>query len=362
MSALAPALSLRSRWRGLLLGTAVGDALGLPAEGLSRRRVRRIYGDQWRHRLVFGRGMVSDDTEHTVFVCQSLLAHGAAADAFTRRLAWCLRVWILALPAGVGFATLRAISRLWFGFPPSRSGVFSAGNGPAMRAAPVGAFFADEPDHLDRILERSTRLTHTDPRALVGARAVGRAAAWSIGNARPPSEAEFVELLNNALPEAVTDDEWLALVRAMVDASCAASSVDAFAEDLGLIRGVTGYAYHTVPVALYAWRRHWGDFERSLTSVFECGGDTDTTGAIVGGLAGSVVGEEGIPSDWIGGVTDWPRGTRFLRELGDELARASAEPEPRAPVGYFWPGVLARNLAFLGIILGHGLRRLLPPY
>ena len=65
---------IRDRFRGVLLGTAVGDALGLPAEGLSRARVERMFRGRWRHRLVGRRGMISDDTEHTVFVAQCLLA------------------------------------------------------------------------------------------------------------------------------------------------------------------------------------------------------------------------------------------------------------------------------------------------
>jgi hypothetical protein len=52
-----------------------------------------------------------------------------------------LRGWLLSLPAGIGFATLRAILKLWLGFPLNRSGVYSAGNGPAMRVAVIGAFF-----------------------------------------------------------------------------------------------------------------------------------------------------------------------------------------------------------------------------
>jgi ADP-ribosylglycohydrolase len=59
---------------GVLLGTAVGDALGLPREGLSPRRARRLFGGPpLRHRLVFGRGMVSDDTEHACVTAQALL-------------------------------------------------------------------------------------------------------------------------------------------------------------------------------------------------------------------------------------------------------------------------------------------------
>ena len=65
--------TLRDVLAGVLLGTAVGDALGLPAENLSSRRIRRWWKGEWRMRFVFGRGMVSDDTEHTLMVAQALL-------------------------------------------------------------------------------------------------------------------------------------------------------------------------------------------------------------------------------------------------------------------------------------------------
>src|SRR5262249_43708442 len=152
--------------KGLLLGTAVGDALGLPAEGLSRRRIGRWWPGRWRHRFLLGRGMVSDDTEHTLFVAQALLEELGDEAAFGRLLAWKLRLWLLGAPAGVGLGPLRAILKLWMGFPPSRSGVRSAGNGPAMRAAILGACFAADEERLRAFVSVSTRLTHTDPRAL----------------------------------------------------------------------------------------------------------------------------------------------------------------------------------------------------
>jgi len=70
--------------------------------------------------------------------------------------------------------------------------------------------------------------------------------------------------------------------------------VSEFANDLGLERGVTGYAYHSVPVALYAWLRHSDDFRAALTAVLDCGGDTDTVGAIVGALMGAQLGRGAI--------------------------------------------------------------------
>src|SRR5262245_41027544 len=61
-------------FEGVLLGTAVGDALGLPAENLSPQRIQRLWKNEWRMRFILDRGMISDDTEHTLMVAQALLA------------------------------------------------------------------------------------------------------------------------------------------------------------------------------------------------------------------------------------------------------------------------------------------------
>jgi ADP-ribosyl-[dinitrogen reductase] hydrolase len=125
------------------LGCAVGDAIGLPYEGLSKRRGVRLLGEPDRMRFIFRHGMVSDDTEHTCMVAQSICEFPHNADLFAKSLAHRLRWWLVGLPAGIGFATLRATIKLWFGISPKRSGVFSAGNGPAMRSAILGAAIDD---------------------------------------------------------------------------------------------------------------------------------------------------------------------------------------------------------------------------
>jgi ADP-ribosylglycohydrolase len=58
---------------GCILGTAVGDALGLPYEGLSPERATRLFPKRASYHFILGRGMVSDDTEHTCFVAEALL-------------------------------------------------------------------------------------------------------------------------------------------------------------------------------------------------------------------------------------------------------------------------------------------------
>ena len=102
MSLDSPNQLLYERFAGVLLGTAVGDALGLPAENLSPGKIRRRWNGVWRMRLVLGRGMISDDTEHTLMVAQALLAHPQDANAFQRALGWKFRWWFASLPGGMG--------------------------------------------------------------------------------------------------------------------------------------------------------------------------------------------------------------------------------------------------------------------
>lgn len=71
---------------GSLLGVAVGEALGLPYEGLSARRAGKMLDTPNRYRLLFGRGMVSDDTEHTCMVAQAVIAAGGDVDIFRGKL------------------------------------------------------------------------------------------------------------------------------------------------------------------------------------------------------------------------------------------------------------------------------------
>ena len=356
MAAPASNLDLQDRFAGLLLGTAVGDALGLPAEGLSSKRIQRMWRGRWRHRFLFGHGMISDDTEHTLFVAQALLTHPDDAAAFQRCLAWKLRLWLLGLPAGIGLATLKAILRLWLGFPPSRSGVWSAGNGPAMRSAILGAYFAEDADKRREFVSAATRLTHTDPKAETAALAVAEAAALSMRQSSP-AEAwlPYLSGLGN-------DREWQEICRKLTGALAAGRTVAEFADELGLQRGVTGYAYHSVPVAIYAWLRHAGDFRSALTTVLDCGGDTDTAGAIVGALMGAQSGRGAIPQEWIEGICDQPRSAGCLAKVAERLSRQMATSQALGPVCYFWPWLPFRNAVFLITVLIHGFRRILPPY
>ena len=346
---------------GSLLGTAVGDALGLPYEGLSRRRAERLLGAPDRHRFVLGRGMVSDDTEHTVMVGQSLIAAWDDVPAFRQELARRLKWWLLGLPAGVGFATLRATVKLWLGISPRGSGVFSAGNGPAMRSAILGAA-VDDLALLRRLVRASTRITHTDPKAEYGAMAVA-IAAYLAARGGAPDGMDYLNLVaEQFIPRSKDAAEQLDLLGAAVASVAAGEATRAFAASVAAPAGVSGYVYHTVPVAIHAWLSHADDYDAAVQSVICCGGDTDTTAAIVGGIVGAAVGREGIRTAWIDGLCEWPRSVRWLTRLAEQLTEVSITAQPRRPPRLPAMGIVARNLAFLGIVLVHVARRMFPPY
>jgi len=153
------------------------------------------------------------------------------------------------------------------------------------------------------------------------------------------------------------DIEWQSLCKRMSQAFTSRQSVDAFVESLGLGEGVTGYAYHTVPVALYAWLSSPNDFRAALESALNCGGDTDTVGAIVGALAGVSAGTKSIPAEWLNRLCDWPRSPRVLERVAQQLAKQKSADRSLGPVPYFWPGLLLRNVMFIATVLVHGSRR-----
>lgn len=339
---------------GCLLGTAAGDALGLAGEGLSRRRLARLFPDLSRPHFLGRRGMVSDDTEHACFVAQALIQSAGEPEVFTRALAWRLRFWLLGGPAGIGWATLRAIVKLWFGVPPDKSGVWSAGNGPEMRSALLGVCYGADEARLRELVRASSRLTHTDPRAEAGALAVA-VAAHHASRGLPDTYLSSMERL-------LEPGDLRMLLQNAVASVEAGDTTDAFAASIGAGQRVTGYVNQTVPVAVHAWLSFPSDYKSAVLAVIRCGGDTDTTAAITGAIVGAAVGTSGIPVEWLLALAEWPRTVNWMQRLAGQVAEVQATEMPQTPLGLPIVPLLARNLLFTGVVLAHGFRRLLPPY
>jgi ADP-ribosylglycohydrolase len=231
-----------------------------------------------------------------------------------------------------------------------------------MRAPILGVCFANELNRMAELARISTVVTHTDPKATAGALAIAWAASLATQRRRIQS-AEYVDGLRRLQRE--DDDAAIELMRAL---ELAAESVESgemtkdFAASIGLEQGVSGYMYHTVPVVIHAWLANQFDYPTTIGQLIECGGDTDSTAAIAGAIAGAQCGVEGIPPHLVNGILDWPRTRSWLRRLADAIAVAAQTHETSRPPSLPLPFTLMRNLFFLPIVLGHGFRRLLPPY
>ena len=340
---------------GLLLGTAVGDSVGLPSEGLSPKAIaKRGWDKDWKHRLVFGRGLWSDDTEHTITLAQALNRSNGDPLLFQKHLARGLKHWLLFLPAGVGLATARSLCKLWLGFSPHKSGVFSAGNGPMMRAALLGVVFQNDPEKRAEFNRIQTRITHTDPKAEFCSRAVVELATLFSFDQSHLSPSQLFSAIS--FPDA--DSDYRALIETTEQAI---SNRDSLSHLLGIIggnpiKGVSGYCFQTLAAVLHCGITHNWHPKESLSAIWSAGGDTDTTGAILGALCGTLHGPQSFPQNWISHLKEFPTSHHQL----EQLAEATIKHQALTVRHSFHPLLLFRNLLFLLTVLAHGFARVFP--
>ncbi len=151
----------------VLLGTAVGDALGLPLEGLSAKAISRRFTPVDRYQLLGRTGFVSDDTEQSALVAQAIAAHSSDVELATRWLRRSLLGWFLRLPWGHRPGDLaRVLSRSRSASDAAESG--RPATGAAMRAAVMGVAFATDAAKRRAFSDALARVTHLDARAAKG--------------------------------------------------------------------------------------------------------------------------------------------------------------------------------------------------
>jgi ADP-ribosylglycohydrolase len=330
------------RLAGTLLGTALGDALGLPMEGMHAGAVARNYPDLSRFWLLGRTGYVSDDTEQSALVAESVLRARGSLDDARSAFRRALLGWFLRLPWGIGWGTLRACVRIALGL--RTSGVASAGNGAAMRAAIVGVCFRDDPERRREWSDALARVTHLDARAVEGARFVAELAAWA-SKAGPREKREA--LVDVALPVVENAELGRALARAR-ELARQGSTTEAATQELGS----SGYAVHSVALALFVFIRFGDEVEGALAQAVRAGGDTDSNAAIVGAWCGALHGEQGLPSALVSRLHEGPFGPLHLRALARDLASGAAPTR-----AYFSAvGAFLRNLLLYPVVLVHAFR------
>lgn len=301
---------IRSKFKGCLLGLAVGDALGMPVEGARASSIRSRLGKvtdflpaPWRNLQA---GQWTDDTRMMLCHARSIANTGRVDpdDIAARFLAWMEgNDW-----RGMGNATYCSIKRLQEGVPPLESGETgerAAGNGTAMRIAPVALLYCRDLETLRVETETASIITHNNPEAVAGSRAVSYAIARAAAGTVEPDEL-LAGMMEFAGPSGVS--ERLAMAGKFLE-----QGMD---EEEALIRlGTSGYVVETVASALYCVLRHPRDFEGAVVAAVGAGLDADTTGAIAGAVSGALNGLEAIPERWASGV----EAAREILELADRI-------------------------------------------
>jgi ADP-ribosylglycohydrolase len=237
----------------------------------------------------------TDDTQMALSVFRVLARHGAIAQDELAQLF--SKHFDATRDYGAAMHSLlpRLASEPWQEAAPTLfDGQGSFGNGAAMRAAPIGAYFADDLEAVVHHARRSAEVTHAHEEGIAGAIgvAVAAAQAWRLGRANKIVECdEFLELVLPHIPEGEVRRRT-ALARDMVD-----EPVQDVADFLG--SGFEVSAQDTVPFCLWCAGQHLDLWEETLWLTVAGLGDRDTTCAIVAGIVTMYGGVENIPTIWL---------------------------------------------------------------
>ncbi|NGY62966.1 ADP-ribosylglycohydrolase family protein [Lentzea sp. NEAU-D13] len=253
-------------------GLSVGDALGAQFFMVGRSLPDLVAGKPPR-----GPWEWTDDTEMACNLVAELRDHG---DVDQNRLA-AIFADRCEPYRGYGAGAFIILRKIRQGTPWKEAagsafdGQGSCGNGAAMRIAPLGAYFADDPKTVTEQAIRASEVTHQHPEGIAGGVAVAHAAALAARarlSGSPPRD-----LLGSVLDH--LEDSF---VRKGIEKARKIENAEEAAYVLGNGSRVT--AQDTVPFTLWVAAHHLDDYRAAITACVKAGGDVDTTAAIVGGI------------------------------------------------------------------------------
>jgi len=307
-----------------LVGCAVGDALGMPFEmksPISPALVEwdglfKAGGTFWKGNA----GQWTDDTKMTVALASSLVECKGfdPANVAQKYLDW----YNSGNTRGIGSTTAEAMVNLKLGATWNKSGITknengqpAAGNGTAMRASPIGLFYHNNLSKQIEVAAMDAIITHNSIEAIAGSTAVALGTAlssrWILSlGADPLSYLDQILDTFEAGGVSSVVREKLILTREL--AISAAKGDIKHTEALARI-GTRGYVPETVGAAFYCFCST-GNFKDCVIMAVKAGGDTDTTAAVAGAIAGTFYGLEGIGAEYHS-VEDFD----LLQKLTDDL-------------------------------------------
>ena len=319
------------KFKGCLIGGAVGDALGYPVEfiysfeGIQKRYgengITRLDTSQWWTETSTGKAVISDDTQMTLFTAMGLLnakANGMAPVPsicnayiewlytqnrfYKKRLKSC---WISDLPElnvrrAPGLTCISALETIMKGSEPINN---SKGCGGIMRIAPIPLYGLSQNRIsnvaiLNELAADASKITHEHPLGYIPAYITSHI-IYRLATDEFPSRETFKDYVCEAMQMA--DEKYdsqineLQTLHTLIDKALILA--DQNIPDHEAIReiGEGWVAEETLAIAIYCVGKHFKDFEKALIASVNHGGDSDSTGAVTGNILGAAIGYDAIP-------------------------------------------------------------------
>lgn len=296
-------MNQKDRFIGTLFGQAIGDALGLGSEFMSKEEVLHYYPDglstysqiiQDAHRCRWQQGMWTDDTDMMLCIADALIA--SRGEVNLNQIAKNFKAWFEGNPLGIGRHTYNVLCFADYVKDPIQAAEIvwtlyrkrSAANGGVMRTSVVGLL----PENVSEHAENICKLTHPDPRCIGSCVIVCEIIHSLVYEGK---ELTLDRILQIA-------DKYDDRIRPFIE--IANNSTDI--ESLELTGLEQGYTLKTLSAALWSlW--HCDTFKDGLLQVVNAGGDADTNAAVACAILGAKFGYESIPEDYIKGLAEESR-------------------------------------------------------
>lgn len=293
----------RDKVTGTLFGQAIGDALGLGSEFMSKEEVTRYYPDglssysqiiQDDHRCRWKQGMWTDDTDMMLCIADALISSNGEVKLL--KIAENFKAWFEGNPLGIGQHTNNVLCFEDYVKEPIKAAEIvwtlyrkrSAANGGLMRTSVVGLLPGNVSEHAENIC----KLTHPDPRCVGSCVIVSEIIHSLVYEGKEPSFEQIRQIA----------DKYDDRIRPFIEIANSATNI----ESLELTGIEQGYTLKTLSAALWAmW--HCKSFRDGLLQIVNAGGDADTNAAVGCAILGAKFGYDSIPKEYIEGLAEESR-------------------------------------------------------
>ncbi len=315
----------KDKYRGCLIGGAVGDALGYTVEFMSEREILTRFGKNGitEYELFNGKAIISDDTQMTLFTANGLLLADKNQN-YLECIAQCYRNWLYTQMKNYAddeyehVSWLLNVPELFFARAPGNTCISaiikgcngtienpinnSKGCGGVMRVAPVGLFFDNNCfpiDEIDMLGAKVSALTHGHELSHIASAFFVHIIAL-VAHSDELRLTDAVQSAENAVKQLFADGQYIDKFIDLIDKAVSLSQRTDISDRQALKQLGEGWvAEETIAVAVYCALKYQHDFEKAIIVSVNHSGDSDSTGAVTGNILGAYLGMQAVPEKFL---------------------------------------------------------------